>query len=234
METKIAIKGDKERGLEVLIALTELGGVNHNKYEASNDNLYYYLLNNKDISYIHHNDEDIHKYSYNFIFYTLDEYIKTFGPLKHTPQEIEQLYRLNKDCDTIYTSLDKVDWTYISMNKRLSEDVIRECKDYVDWWCISQYQVLSEDFIREFQDKVDWDNISLSQELSEDFIREFQDKVNWGVISESQELSFEFIHEFKDKLDMDIIKEKEKQMLKEIENVFDDYFEDFKQLFNIK
>lgn len=243
METKIAIKGDKERGLEVIIALEELGGVNNNRRMGTNDDVYYYLLNNKTISYIHDNDEDIPKYSYNFNFYTLDEYIKSFGPLKHSQQEIEQLYRLNKECDTFYTSLDKINWMCVSMDGRLSEDVIRYFQDKVDWKCISQYQVLSEAFIREFQDKVDWIYISACQTLSENFIIEFQDKVNWEEISENQELSSEFINEFKDKLDMDIIKEKQKQMLKEIYNQFslvyelddsDDYFEEFKQLFNIK
>ena len=47
----------------------------------------------------------------------------------------------------------------------------------VDWLYISVYYKLSENFIREFQDKVHWVHISYKQELSENFIREFKDKV---------------------------------------------------------
>lgn len=218
METKIAIQGHKDRWLEVIIALEEMGGYIGCDYQWYNDNMYFYVSNSTQILSTD-NDDNVT----NFVKYTLEEYIKTFGPLKHSQQEIEQLYRLNKECSKWYTSLDKINWTVISMDERLSEDIIREFQDKVDWYCISQYQVLSEDFIREFQDKVDWTYISHFQVLSEDFIREFQDKVNWEEISENQELSLEFIHEFKDKLDMGIMKEKQEQML--------DYFMKF---FNIE
>ncbi len=241
MERKIAIKGDKERGLEVIIALEEMGGLNTCRYMGKTDNMYYYLFGTGDKKQISYDSVD-EVVKQNFTLYTIDQYIKTFGPLKHTQQEIEQLYRLNKDCDTIYTSLDKINWVSVSMDGRLSEYVIREFQDKVDWECISQYQILSEDFIREFKDKVDWTYISHFQILSEDFIREFQDKVDWEEISNHQELSQEFIHEFKDKLNMVTVKEKQKQMLTEIDNQinlefeFDDsvdYFEEFKQLFNL-
>jgi hypothetical protein len=217
METKIAIQGHKDRWLEVIIALEEMGGYIGCNYQWYNDNMYFYVNNSTQI--LSTDDDNVT----NFVKYTLEEYIKTFGPLKHSQQEIEQLYRLSKECDKIYTSLDKINWIGISMDARLSEDVIREFQDKVEWDCISEYQVLSEDFIREFQDKVNWTYISNFQVLSEDFIREFQDKLDWDCISENQELSFDFIHEFKDKLDMGIIKEKQEQML--------DYF---MQFFNLE
>jgi len=48
----------------------------------------------------------------------------------------------------------------------------------VDWLYISVYYKLSENFIREFQDKVNWVNISIYQKLSENFIIEFKHKIN--------------------------------------------------------
>ena len=48
--------------------------------------------------------------------------------------------------------------------------------DNVNWGYISIYQKLSENFIREFQDKVDWYYISEYQKLSEKFKSEFKEK----------------------------------------------------------
>ncbi len=69
----------------------------------------------------------------------------------------ERLEYLNKELNTNYTSLDEVDWDWISAN-----------------------QTLSEDFIREFQDKVNWEYIFRTQKLSEKFRREFKNKINWN------------------------------------------------------
>ena len=90
---------------------------------------------------------------------------------------------LNKELNTNYKSLDKVDWIDISDNLNLSEDFIRKFQDKVDWESISISQTLSEDFIREFKDKVDWILISQYQTLSEPFIREFKNSVDWWHIS---------------------------------------------------
>ena len=43
---------------------------------------------------------------------------------------------------------DKINWTYISIYEKLSENFIREFKDKINWWIISRGQILSEDFIR--------------------------------------------------------------------------------------
>lgn len=84
---------------------------------------------------------------------------------------------LNKELNTNYKSLDKVDWDYISEYQKLSEEFIREFKDKLNWDKISAYQILSEDFIMEFQDKVNWENILFFQKLSKDFKREFEDRI---------------------------------------------------------
>ena len=90
----------------------------------------------------------------------------------------------------------KIDWSWISLNQKLSENFIREFKDSVDWYWISINQRLSEEFIREFKDRVTWDWISRYQTLSENFIREFKDRVDWYWISANQTLSAKFIKEF--------------------------------------
>ena len=114
---------------------------------------------------------------------------------------MNKLEFLNKELNDNYTSLDCVNWDYISVYKKLSENFIREFQNKVDWDYISECQKLSEEFIRGFQNKVIWYLISENQKLSEDFIREFQDKVNWTYISKYQKLSEDFIKEFENKVD---------------------------------
>ena len=79
--------------------------------------------------------------------------------------EQERLEYLNKECYTNYTSLDEVDWVYISKYRILSESFIREFSDKLDWGWISEYQTLSEDLIRDFKDKVDWLYCNVSNTL---------------------------------------------------------------------
>ncbi len=78
METKIAIQGHKDRWLEVIIALEEMGGFRGCSFKWDNDNIYFYVNNSLQILSI--DDDNIN----NFAKYTLEEYIKTFGPLKHS------------------------------------------------------------------------------------------------------------------------------------------------------
>ena len=113
---------------------------------------------------------------------------------------LEELKSKYPDIFSEYSSVNEIDWRFISDNFRLSEEFIREFSDKVNWYNISYSQKLSEDFIREFKDKVNWRLISNNQELSESFIREFKDKVDWSYISARQKLSESFIREFKDKV----------------------------------
>ena len=117
----------------------------------------------------------------------------------------ERLDYINSICDTTYKSMEEIDWDYISVYKKLTEDFIREFKNNVDWCFISINQTLSENFIREFKDNVNWEYISRHQQLSEDFIREFSDKVDWTYISKYQKLSEDFMDEFADKLNWILI-----------------------------
>jgi phosphoribosylanthranilate isomerase len=120
--------------------------------------------------------------------------------------------------------LSKIDWYYISIHQKLSEEFIREFKNKVNWDNISVYQKLSEDFIKEFQDKIIWYNISKYQKLSESFIKEFQNKVDWYNISKYQKLSEEFIREFQDKIDWSNISMNQKlseEFIKKFKNEVD-------------
>ena len=72
--------------------------------------------------------------------------------------EILNLIKLQGLNCTLEEFKKKVDWYWISIYQKLSEEVIREFKDKVNWYWISKYQKLSEDFIREFNLKIDTDN----------------------------------------------------------------------------
>jgi hypothetical protein len=152
---------------------------------------------------------------------------------KSVKEEVRSLIKkLELNC-SVKKFKDKVDWEWISISQKLSEDFIREFKDRIDWLWISQYQKLSEDFIREFKDEViwgfiskyqklsekfikdfknevDWRWISIFQKLSENFIRKFQNKVNWNYISIYQKISEGFIRKFKDKVYWEGISEYQK------------------------
>ena len=89
------------------------------------------------------------------------------------------------DFNFVKQHINEVDWNYISIYQKLSEDFIVEFKNKVNWHLISNHQILSESFIKEFRDKVDWICISKYQSLSEDFIKEFKDKVDFKLILNS-------------------------------------------------
>ena len=98
-----------------------------------------------------------------------------------------------------------VDWYYISIYQKLSEELIDKYNNKVNWFCISEYQKLSEEFIDKYSNKVYWEYISNYQILSEEFIDKYSNKVNWFCISKYQKLSEEFIEKHYDKVDWDII-----------------------------
>ena len=132
--------------------------------------------------------------------------------IKLVEKEVKKLIKnLELNC-SVEEFKDKVDWTDISANQKLSEKFIREFEDKVCWHAISSNQKLSEKFIREFEDEVYWTYISRYQKLSEKFIREFKDKVDWTYISKYQKLSEKFIREFKDRVDRDLYKEVNREL----------------------
>ncbi len=146
----------------------------------------------------------------------------------------QKLDYLNKELGADYQSLDNVDWDYILICHKLSENFIREFKDKVNWYYVSSCQKLSENFIREFGDMVDWHQISAHQKLSEDFIREFKDNVYWILISTYQKLSEDFIREFKDRVDWHCISAHQKlseEFIREFRDRVDwDYISTYQKL----
>jgi len=123
---------------------------------------------------------------------------------------------------------DKINWYSISRYQKLSQEFIREFKDKMDWYSISRYQKLSEEFIREFKDNVDWHRVSRYQKLSEEFIREFKDNVDWYEISRFQKLTEEFIREFKDKMNWYVV-----SMYQKLSEEFIREFEDYANWYSI-
>ena len=101
----------------------------------------------------------------------------------------------------------QINWHWISMYQKLSEDFIEKYKDKVYWSCISIYQKLLEDFIDTYADKVNWISISMYQNLSENFIEEHKYNVNWYCISKYQKLSKQFIEKYKNNLNIRAIKD---------------------------
>ena len=87
-------------------------------------------------------------------------------------------------------------WDFISRQKYLSEDFIREYQDKIKWQWIGYFVELSEDFIREFQDKLNWHDITLTKKLSDDFLFEFQNKIVWNLRFNSHDVSFPIMKKF--------------------------------------
>jgi hypothetical protein len=125
------------------------------------------------------------------------------------------------------------DWGYISKNKTLSEEFIREFKSVVDWGYISIYQNLSEGFIREFKGFVSWYYLSRYQNLSEEFICEFIDIIDWRFVSRFQNLSEDFIFKYKDKIRWESYFEREKvsfQIIKKF--IVNTNYKDVSEIYN--
>ena len=121
---------------------------------------------------------------------------------------MELFERINKELNLNYKSDERINWKWIVMHKKLSENFIREFKNYFhNWTGICRYQSLSEDFIKEFSNRIDWECISKHQALSDGFIEEFKDKLSWCSISKYQSLSENFIRRFKDRINFICISE---------------------------
>ena len=84
------------------------------------------------------------------------------------------------------------------MKKLVKQELDKILKNYksiedIDWNYISIYLKLSENFIREFKDKVDWKWISIRQEFSYSFICEFREKLNLDILLERKIITQEDI-----------------------------------------
>lgn len=81
------------------------------------------------------------------------------------------------------------------------DDIIRSHNG--EWIFISVNRDLPEDFIREYQDNIIWGLLSVYQNLSEEILEEFHERVNWRcVFLNKARFSPEFLEKFKHKLDL--------------------------------
>lgn len=69
--------------------------------------------------------------------------------------EQERLEYLNEYLEMDYTSLEDIDWLFVSSICVLSEDFIRIFQDKVVWYKIIKYQELSDEFKEEYKDKIE-------------------------------------------------------------------------------
>lgn len=72
MEKKIAIRGHRTRGAEVIKVLEELGGKNNYFHGGRSERNIYFIDKNNEIDYIPLTVEDINK---SYQIYTLEEYL---------------------------------------------------------------------------------------------------------------------------------------------------------------
>jgi hypothetical protein len=143
---------------------------------------------------------------------------------------LKQIGYININCESQLLS---EDWEYISKNKTVSEDFIREFKSEVDWGYISIYQNLSEGFIREFKGLVSWYYLSRYQNLSEEFICEFINIIDWRFVSRFQNLSEEFIIKYKDKIHWESYFGREKVSFKIIKKfIVNTNYKDISEFYN--
>lgn len=105
---------------------------------------------------------------------------------------------INKVLGTDYKSDQEINWNFISIYKRLSEEFILEYSNYLNWGTVIIFQSLSENLIRIFSDRINLWVISEHQVLSESFIEDYKNSINWGNISSNQVLSWNFILKHKD------------------------------------
>ena len=95
-----------------------------------------------------------------------------------TTQNIVETFNSNPSFDFDTKFLDRVYWSGISRNQKLSEKFIERFADRVDWSWISCNQKLSEKFIERFADRVYWSGISCNQKLTRAFRNRFASKLS--------------------------------------------------------
>lgn len=73
----------------------------------------------------------------------------------------------------------EADWEYISANKELTIDQIRQAKDHLNWYWITVHNTFTEDQVRQFADYIYWDWINFkSDKVNETFLREFREYIS--------------------------------------------------------
>jgi len=117
---------------------------------------------------------------------------------KALKKEIEDIIDEKRLHCSIEEFIHEINWYWVSVYRRLSDEFMVRYKRYLNWGYISSFQQLSEEFIAKHKDRVDWYKISYSQQLSEEFMEKYKNYLSWYYISKNQKLSEEFIdkHEY--------------------------------------
>lgn len=125
---------------------------------------------------------------------------------------------LNRTFNMNAQSMEDINWEYVSMSKKLTEEIIRkyypnitiqylpmsviekvskqffeDFKKDINWYKVSENIVMSEKFIEKYEDVVHWYNVAIYQNMSEKFIEKYYDILPKFVTICFNELSLDFI-----------------------------------------
>ena len=118
----LAIRGDEERGSEVIALLEMFGGINTDNFRGTDIEDVYFVSDYNDICFI---DIDAAFVAGNYVIFTLDEFYEKY------PYKVGDKVTLNKyDCKFMVT---KVEWTGYAIRYLLFHHAIGN-----EWWSIEE------------------------------------------------------------------------------------------------
>lgn len=86
-------------------------------------------------------------------------------------------------------SLTKEDWRYICRNQKLDSSFLYENEYYIDWTSVSINPNLTEDIIYNFPDKLNWEEISSWYPLTPQFVDDYMDYIDFFYITFNETLT---------------------------------------------
>jgi hypothetical protein len=131
MKNLFAIQGHDTRGNEVIEILEMLGGKNENEYNGENNRLWYYINDHSNISVF------TCAFDINFIFFTIDEFIKNFpykvGDIVHNiihneKQIITKAFWCHIEKEVVYET-DNNEYVFVNYIKPYKEEIMKENTD---------------------------------------------------------------------------------------------------------
>lgn len=131
MKNLFAIQGHDTRGKEVIEILEMLGGKNENEYNGENNRLWYYINDHSNISIF------TCAFDINFIFFTIDEFIKNFpykvGDIVHNiihneKQIITKAFWCHIEKEVVYET-DNNEYVFVNYIKPYKEEIMKENTD---------------------------------------------------------------------------------------------------------
>lgn len=142
---------------------------------------------------------------------------------------INNSFELSYNCllteDFIENNLDKIDWHYVLLRQKLSENFLRKHLNTIInssktttfncFYTMVAWQRLSEDFLEELIVYPEFKNncfvtISYRQKLSEAFMTKYKDKLCWDGLCLKQKMSESFLNNHINHLNMKIVSRHQK------------------------